>query len=69
MDDFSPRQLFFTRALLYEHLEQAIVAAYKPWASTSLKGVLGGLKSDVLFLLIVDGPITGWELEVGWGAY
>ena len=32
MDDFSPCQLFFTHALLSEHLEQAIVAAYKPWA-------------------------------------
>lgn len=43
---------FSTRALLSEHLKQAIVAAYKPWASTSLKGVLGGLKSVQLFLLI-----------------
>ena len=28
------------------------LACYKPWAYTFLKGVLGGLKSDVFFLLV-----------------
>ena len=37
---FFPCQ-FFARALLSEHLEQA--SFFKPWAYTSLKGVLGGL--------------------------